>query len=159
MLSSTLNYQHYSPPFGHYADANRLSHELQQHHHHASGLDTLAESSEYALQELQQPQQSHQQNNHHPYLPPVTDRKLMMKHRHHHYRNGGFSTMERQQRALTVSDKSSRANSGSGPVRRRISRACDQCNQLRTKCDGKTPCAHCVGKWVVVYEIPESRLT
>ncbi|KAK5955328.1 hypothetical protein OHC33_004010 [Knufia fluminis] len=28
-------------------------------------------------------------------------------------------------------------------VRRRISRACDQCNQLRTKCDGKTPCAHC----------------
>lgn len=31
----------------------------------------------------------------------------------------------------------------SGNVRRRISRACDQCNQLRTKCDGKTPCAHC----------------
>lgn len=28
-------------------------------------------------------------------------------------------------------------------VRRRISRACDQCNQLRTKCDGKLPCAHC----------------
>ncbi|KAI1616837.1 fungal-specific transcription factor domain-containing protein [Exophiala viscosa] len=28
-------------------------------------------------------------------------------------------------------------------VRRRISRACDQCNQLRTKCDGKQPCAHC----------------
>ena len=33
-----------------------------------------------------------------------------------------------------------------GPVRRRISRACDQCNQLRTKCDGKAPCAHCMGK-------------
>ncbi|EXJ87913.1 hypothetical protein A1O1_04840 [Capronia coronata CBS 617.96] len=30
-----------------------------------------------------------------------------------------------------------------GAVRRRISRACDQCNQLRTKCDGKQPCAHC----------------
>lgn len=28
-------------------------------------------------------------------------------------------------------------------VRRRISRACDQCNQLRTKCDGQQPCAHC----------------
>ena len=28
-------------------------------------------------------------------------------------------------------------------VRRRISRACDQCNQLRTKCDGQNPCAHC----------------
>lgn len=34
----------------------------------------------------------------------------------------------------------------SGPVRRRISRACDQCNQLRTKCDGKHPCAHCIGR-------------
>lgn len=32
-----------------------------------------------------------------------------------------------------------------GPIRRRISRACDQCNQLRTKCDGKLPCQHCVG--------------
>ena len=29
-----------------------------------------------------------------------------------------------------------------GPIRRRISRACDQCNQLRTKCDGKLPCQH-----------------
>jgi xylanolytic transcriptional activator XlnR len=28
-------------------------------------------------------------------------------------------------------------------VRRRISRACDQCNSLRTKCDGKHPCQHC----------------
>ncbi|CAH0021891.1 unnamed protein product [Clonostachys rhizophaga] len=32
----------------------------------------------------------------------------------------------------------------SGQVRRRISRACDQCNQLRTKCDGQHPCAHCL---------------
>ncbi|KAI9807997.1 MAG: hypothetical protein M1826_004445 [Phylliscum demangeonii] len=28
--------------------------------------------------------------------------------------------------------------------RKRISRACDQCNQLRTKCDGEKPCAHCI---------------
>ncbi|KAF2813087.1 uncharacterized protein BDZ99DRAFT_382708 [Mytilinidion resinicola] len=40
-------------------------------------------------------------------------------------------------------DRSGRS-SASGPVRRRISRACDQCNQLRTKCDGKSPCAHCM---------------
>jgi hypothetical protein len=33
-----------------------------------------------------------------------------------------------------------------GPIRRRISRACDQCNQLRTKCDGKHPCQHCIGQ-------------
>ncbi|KAL2760328.1 hypothetical protein ACRALDRAFT_1038680 [Sodiomyces alcalophilus JCM 7366] len=37
-----------------------------------------------------------------------------------------------------------RASGSSGPVRRRISRACDQCNQLRTKCDGQHPCAHCI---------------
>ncbi|KAI9836654.1 MAG: hypothetical protein M1819_001288 [Sarea resinae] len=35
-------------------------------------------------------------------------------------------------------------SSSSGSIRRRISRACDQCNQLRTKCDGRSPCAHCV---------------
>lgn len=34
-------------------------------------------------------------------------------------------------------------------VRRRISRACDQCNQLRTKCDGKQPCAHCTGNSLI----------
>ncbi|KAJ9633064.1 hypothetical protein H2204_007454 [Knufia peltigerae] len=34
-------------------------------------------------------------------------------------------------------------------VRRRISRACDQCNQLRTKCDGKQPCAHCTDNSLV----------
>lgn len=39
------------------------------------------------------------------------------------------------------------SNGHSGPVRRRISRACDQCNQLRTKCDGQTPCAHCLGRF------------
>lgn len=30
-------------------------------------------------------------------------------------------------------------------VRKRTTRACDQCNQLRTKCDGMQPCAHCKG--------------
>lgn len=38
----------------------------------------------------------------------------------------------------------STADSGdSNNVRRRITRACDQCNAARTKCDGKQPCAHC----------------
>lgn len=34
-------------------------------------------------------------------------------------------------------------SSNSHAVRKRTSRACDQCNQLRTKCDGKHPCSHC----------------
>lgn len=28
--------------------------------------------------------------------------------------------------------------------RKRTTRACDQCNHLRTKCDGKQPCGHCI---------------
>ncbi|KAK9365196.1 fungal-specific transcription factor domain-containing protein [Lipomyces kononenkoae] len=37
----------------------------------------------------------------------------------------------------------SSSTSGGRNIRRRITRACDQCNQLRTKCDGKQPCLHC----------------
>ena len=33
-----------------------------------------------------------------------------------------------------------------GVVKRRITRACDQCHRFRTKCDGQTPCGHCKGK-------------
>ncbi|PFH61218.1 hypothetical protein XA68_17973 [Ophiocordyceps unilateralis] len=44
--------------------------------------------------------------------------------------------------------KQGRAGCGSKPSilvrRRRVSRACDRCNQLRTKCDGRQPCAHCI---------------
>ena len=73
------------------------------------------------------------------------------------YTNGPLAAAPRSQR-----DAMSGRGSASGPVRRRISRACDQCNQLRTKCDGSTyepvvsftstnacsaesPCAHCMG--------------
>ena len=37
--------------------------------------------------------------------------------------------------------------SANPPPRKRTTRACDQCNHLRTKCDGKNPCAHCIGKY------------
>ncbi|KAF8465577.1 fungal-specific transcription factor domain-containing protein [Kalaharituber pfeilii] len=43
-----------------------------------------------------------------------------------------------------VNSGTSAQNGTAGPIRRRISRACDQCNQLRTKCDGKQPCQHCI---------------
>ena len=38
----------------------------------------------------------------------------------------------------------------SSSIRRRISRACDQCNHLRTKCHGGNPCAHCVGRYYAI---------
>jgi hypothetical protein len=43
-----------------------------------------------------------------------------------------------------VDQHNGNARKNSTTVRRRTSRACDQCNQLRTKCDGKQPCGHCV---------------
>ncbi|KAJ1331596.1 xylanolytic transcriptional activator XlnR [Microdochium nivale] len=59
-------------------------------------------------------------------IPPLP-RANPVKHRHHPY-----------------AEATTKTNGRSGVVRRRISRACDQCNQLRTKCDGQHPCAHCV---------------
>lgn len=37
--------------------------------------------------------------------------------------------------------------------RKRTTRACDQCNHLRTKCDGKSPCAHCVGMSLISLDL------
>ena len=47
------------------------------------------------------------------------------------------------------SQESSRKRSTKkGVIKRRITRACDQCHSLRTKCDGKQPCSHCQGQYV-----------
>ncbi|KAK3906315.1 fungal-specific transcription factor domain-containing protein [Staphylotrichum tortipilum] len=87
-------------------------------HLHAAGLDTLAPASHYALQQLQQ-----HVGVHNPHLARAGPQP---KHRQHPY------------------GPAARAAGAAGPIRRRISRACDQCNQLRTKCDGQHPCAHCI---------------
>lgn len=102
---------------------------LPSNHMH-SGLHTLADGSQYALQQLQQHVDVHQNGQVH--------RIQNQKHRQHPYGPGPTGR--------------SASNGSSGPIRRRISRACDQCNQLRTKCDGQSPCAHCVGK----YPLPDS---
>lgn len=49
---------------------------------------------------------------------------------------------------LEASAMMAATNSGSNAAmaRRRISRACDQCNQFRTRCDGKLPCKRCSGE-------------
>ena len=113
-----------------------VSHEqhLSSQHMGASGLDTLAHTSQYALQ-------FHQSRN---VLP---NGKGIVKQRHHPYSSGPIAAAPRSQRDAMVHERSGRGTSASGPVRRRISRACDQCNQLRTKCDGKSPCAHCMGEF------------
>lgn len=85
---------------------------------HSGGLNELPQA--YGMQQMQQHVGVHD--------PHLARGGPQPKHRQHPYGPGP------------------RSAAASGPVRRRISRACDQCNQLRTKCDGQHPCAHCVGK-------------
>lgn len=106
---------------------------LPSQHIPTNGLDALAEGSQYAIQQIQQQQQQNQQQQ---ALNGLNGSRPPMKHRH------SYGT-ESMNGSVAGEKKGRGANSGQ-PVRRRISRACDQCNQLRTKCDGKTPCAHCV---------------
>ena len=72
--------------------------------------------------------------------------KCPTKIRHHPYSNINSMVGFGHQSSLDSGFHSDEMQRSSGPVRRRISRACDQCNQLRTKCDGRDPCAHCVGR-------------
>ena len=103
------------------------------------GLDTLAEGSQYALHQLQHVSMSGRQM-----LPSNGNQ---MKSRYDLYPASQNGTPGGLQRRDSASDNRGAIKKGStsAPVRRRISRACDQCNQLRTKCDGKSPCAHCIG--------------
>ncbi|KAI8632114.1 fungal-specific transcription factor domain-containing protein [Xylariaceae sp. FL1651] len=116
MLSNPL--QRFSPY--HSIPSNTLlsNAHVQGGHLHGTGLETFGHGPQYALQHLQQHVGVH---------APHLTRAPQPKHRQHPY--GGPGT---------------RGTGAAGPIRRRISRACDQCNQLRTKCDGQHPCAHCI---------------
>lgn len=131
MLSSAGLQQHYSPSFGSGSNGDMAATHspMSQQQMSTSGLDALAEGSQYAMQQLQQQQAQQAQNSS---ARPGT------KHRHS-YSNASIGDVDDADQKDTKG-----AKSNGQPVRRRISRACDQCNQLRTKCDGKHPCAHCV---------------
>lgn len=62
-------------------------------------------------------------------------------------------------RASTITKKKGAKTQSDGKPRKRTSRACDQCNQLRTKCDGLQPCAHCLSLNLdcVYLRIPQKR--
>ncbi|KAL6161285.1 hypothetical protein ACJQWK_08359 [Exserohilum turcicum] len=132
MLSTNLH--QFPSAFSHVPAPNAVEH--QHHHHHLaaqhmgqSPLDSLAQTSQYAALQFHQ-------NRH--VLP--TGKAIVKPHRLP-YASGPLAP--RHQRDM-LHERSGRASSTSGPVRRRISRACDQCNQLRTKCDGRQSCAHCI---------------
>ncbi|KAJ5279191.1 Xylanolytic transcriptional activator xlnR [Penicillium angulare] len=114
------------------------------------GLDTLAEGSQYALEELQLARQAGASSQapidpgHNHNAPGSTDARHLHSYNDQNNTHDG-GKMSLQQRDMLAEARSAiRKNSTAGPVRRRISRACDQCNQLRTKCDGQQPCAHCL---------------
>lgn len=110
------------------------------HHQHVpmAGLNALAESSQYALQQLRH---NHSPTHNH-YLEPLRS-PIHQRNNPMHMDNDVLH----RQRSNSGADSGGIKKSTQSAVRRRISRACDQCNQLRTKCDGKNPCAHCVGMW------------
>lgn len=133
MLSTGLH--QYTPAFAHLDGQHGVAHDpnIPPQHFGTAGLDALAHTSQYAL---------HCEQNRHALM----NRKGMFASRQHPYVSSPVAVAPRNQRDLMAPERNSRSAATGTLIRRRISRACDQCNQLRTKCDGKSPCAHCVGE-------------
>jgi hypothetical protein len=151
MMSTSLH--QYPSAFSGLPSPNMVEHH--QHHHHLaqhmgpSPLETLAHTSQYAALQF----------HHNQHVMP--DGKSIVKPHRMPYASGPIAP--RNQRDM-LHERSGRISATSGPVRRRISRACDQCNQLRTKCDGRQrcvdavhvllrmltsiSCAHCIGTFI-----------
>ncbi|KAE8354169.1 fungal-specific transcription factor domain-containing protein [Aspergillus coremiiformis] len=115
------------------------------------GLDTLAERSQYAQEQLQLSQEANRTSAVNPRplrnsIPNLQSQHLFRDESTAHQHQTAISSFRSptQRDQLAEARSIIRKNSTPGPVRRRISRACDQCNQLRTKCDGQNPCAHCI---------------
>ena len=129
-------HRHYPPMFGSLpSDLRSFPSGLASSQRiQTSGLEPVGDASPYSLHSFQpislsghairSTMKSPTKTRHHPYEPLET-----------------LSSKAKDSRQRGLADDKSNA-----PVRRRISRACDQCNQLRTKCDGRTPCAHCIGE-------------
>ncbi|KAJ5893708.1 Xylanolytic transcriptional activator xlnR, partial [Penicillium taxi] len=116
------------------------------------GLDTLAEGSQYALEQLQLSRQAgatpilRTDRQGKPLNNPETSQSSYLQSYNEHHRTLSTGRHSSQTRDILMEARSAiRKTSSATGVRRRISRACDQCNQLRTKCDGQNPCAHCIG--------------
>lgn len=120
------------------------------------GLDTLAEGSQYASEQLRLSRQQGANSN----APtdaggiPLNAPEAIYSqdiHAHNQKKTGQSDGKQdlHQYDALADARSTIRKTSSANAVRRRISRACDQCNQLRTKCDGQQPCAHCHGNFIL----------
>lgn len=126
MLSTNLH--QYPPAFSHVPSPNAVDHP---HHHHHLAMDHMGHSS---LESMAHPSQYAALQFHHNRHVLPNGKAVIKPHHRLPYASGPLAP--RHQREM-LHERSGRSNSASGPVRRRISRACDQCNQLRTKCDGR----------------------
>lgn len=120
-------------PFSSRSQTNRMAQSQ------TPGLDTLAEGSQYAFEQLQLARQTGAVST--PSAEPETLQSFGEENGPHPGGRGSSQSRD----TLTEARSTIRKLSSATSVRRRISRACDQCNQLRTKCDGQQPCAHCLG--------------
>ncbi|PYH43945.1 putative C6 transcription factor [Aspergillus saccharolyticus JOP 1030-1] len=116
------------------------------------GLDTLAEGSQYVLDQLQLSREAAAATAASDDAQPNFLRSSLSKSKDQAFYRDDSNPVPSSSRyqapvqrdPLVEARSAIRKNSASAPVRRRISRACDQCNSLRTKCDGQHPCAHCL---------------
>jgi len=107
---------------------------------HSAGHGGLPQGSQYVVHDIRSiPMGSNEPTS--PLRSPNPTRTYSSTYSHSNSQRKSKDSRRRSTGAL----KSEERGDGSGSARRRISRACDQCHQLRTKCDGGTPCSHCVG--------------
>jgi hypothetical protein len=137
--TSVQHFPHSYSPFSSSLASNRMAQSQ------TSGLDTLAEGSQYALEQLQLSREAAGAGDTTDSMGKPKDQYQVDNDNHHNNHSLPSFKNASQRDPLVEARSTIRKNSASAPVRRRISRACDQCNQLRTKCDGQNPCAHCIG--------------
>lgn len=129
-MSAALHQFSGSFPSYHASSDSASSAPIPQSQH--PGLDTLAQGSQYALEQLQLSRQEQ--------LNPAPAQQDKVQ------KDDVFKLPGRRDSTAEARSTIRKQSASGAPVRRRISRACDQCNQLRTKCDGLAPCAHCIGR-------------
>ncbi|KAF2125835.1 hypothetical protein P153DRAFT_94755 [Dothidotthia symphoricarpi CBS 119687] len=72
------------------------------------------------------------------------------------YQNNPFKSNLYTMEPTAVSTKAERK--GSAPVKRRVSRACDHCHRMRTRCNGQAPCSRCIElEYVCQYDREKKR--
>jgi hypothetical protein len=146
MSATSTSLQSFANPYSPFSSRSQPNRMAQSQ---TPGLDTLAEGSQYALEQLQLARQASASN---PPTDcegkPVIETEALEPQSYHEQngRHSGVKASSQPHDPLIDARSAIRKNSTATAVRRRISRACDQCNQLRTKCDGQQPCAHCIGR-------------